>query len=114
MRSRESRQYFSGAVQIAAGAGATTLQASPGTDRRLVVTDLTVFIGTTAAQTFDIESSDGTVELLKVTTASTAVGTVFDFSLFKGISLPLNNGLVYTPSAAGYAITVIFEGYIEF
>jgi len=112
MRDESQRQNFSVAVNILVGSGTTTIQASPGANARLVVTRMSVAITTSAAQSFDIESSGGTVELYKAP-ASLAVGLVFMGDMFQGVPLPVNEALQYTPSAAGVGATIWAEGWID-
>lgn len=98
---------------IAAATGNTTLQAAPGAGRVLMVQKLTVSITTVAAQAFDIEDSDGTVELFKAPASLAATGNPFTFDMGElGVALTANTGLVYT-ATAGVGLTVAAHGYIK-
>jgi hypothetical protein len=111
--STESRARWAIASNIAAATGATTLQAAPGAGRVLMVQKLQITINTAAAQTFDIEDTAGTVEIFKAV-ASLASTTPINFDFGElGVALTANNGLVYTPSAAGVVMTIGAHGYIK-
>ncbi len=98
---------------IATATGNTTLVAAPAAGRALVVQKLTVSITTAAAQAFDIEDSDGTVELFKAPASLAATGNPFVFDLGPlGVTLTAATGLVYTATAV-VGLTVAGHGYIK-
>ena len=98
---------------ITTAMGNTTLVAAPGAGKRLVLQALMVCVTTSAAQAFDIEDSDGTVELFKAPASLAATGNPFTFDMGElGVALTANTGLVYT-ATAGVGLTVAAHGYIK-
>jgi hypothetical protein len=96
-------------TNIATGTGTTTLLASHGVGKQIVVQGLLVVITTTAAQAFDIEDSAGTVELFKAPASLGAGAYPVDAGVL-GKFLTTNTGLVYT-ATAGVGLTISAFGY---
>ena len=110
MQSLESRQWVSGAILMGA-ADATKVLVAGQPGRIFNVTGWLLSSVIAAAQAFDLESTDGAVELEKIA-ATWAVGSrVQSFDLWKGIALPVGTGLRLQPAAAGPSVLAIFEGY---
>jgi hypothetical protein len=99
-------------VPFVAGDASKTLVAAPGAGKFIMVTKVRVTITTSAAQSVDIESNAGAVELIK-TPVSPAVGSQFSFESAHGIALPAATALVYQPSGAGNAGLVSVDYYID-
>lgn len=110
MPNPDQQQTFNVAVVLAAGDATKELVPTPGVDKRLVIRRVTFTIFTLAAQTVDVESSDGAVELIKAA-ASLAAGTQLFFGSHLGLELPENTALRAQPSAAGVAALIAVEGY---
>jgi len=83
---------------------------APGVGKALWIRRITVTVITSAAQSIDVESSDGAVELIK-TPVSPVAGTQFFFGSNTGFKLPDNTALRTQPSAAGNVALVVAEGY---
>ena len=108
-----SVEHWAFSTPIGTGVGDTTLQAAPGAGRSLMVQRLTVVITTAAAQAFDIEDSDGTVELFKAPASLAATATVIlDYGPL-GVALTANTGLVFNTAAAGVGLTIAAHGYVR-
>lgn len=110
MGSPDEYQTFNKSVVLGAGDTTKEVQAAPGADQALYIRRITVTIFTSAAQSVDVESSDGAVELIKAA-ISLAAGTQLFFGSRKGFKLPNNTALRVQPSAAGVAALVVAEGY---
>jgi len=112
MRAKTQRQNWSANVQMLAADAGKAIQATPGVGYRLNVTRLIVIVTTPAAQTVDIESVGGAVELFKAP-VSLPVGTYIAVdSEGPGIALPENTGLSAI-AVAGVGMTIFAEGDIE-
>jgi len=83
---------------------------TPGVGNALYVTRITVTIITSAAQSVDVESSDGALELIKAA-ISLAAGVQLHYGSNVGIKLPDNTALRAQPSAVGVAALICAEGY---
>lgn len=107
-----ANQFQKKTVSVAFGAGDATkeLVAAPGANKFISVTACHVFISTAAAQTFDIESGDGAVELMKFP-ASQAGNHKIESPA--GFDLPVNTNLRYQPAGAGPAGVVLVEYFID-
>lgn len=101
---------FNKSVVLGTGDTVKEIQAAPGVGHWLYIRKITATIVTSAAQVVDVESSDGTVELIKAA-ASLAAGVQLFFGSQRGFKLPENNALVVQPVAAGVSMLVVVEGY---
>lgn len=99
-------------VPFVAGDASKVLVAAPGAGKAINVVALNVSITVSAAQSVDIESAGGVVELIK-TGISPAVNAQFSFKMPNGIRLPENTALSYVPSGAGNAGLVAVEYFID-
>lgn len=111
MGSPDEYQTFNKSVVLGAGDTTKEVQAAPGAGKALYIRRITLTVVTAAAQAVDVESSDGTVELIKAA-LSLAAGTQLFFGSRKGFKLPDNTALRVQPAAAGVAALVVAEGYI--
>lgn len=106
-----SAAVFAFSTPIAVGTGTTTLVAAPGAGRNLVVQGLIVAVTTSAAQAFDIEDGDGTIEVFKAPSSLAAGVYAVDPGVL-GVALTANTTLRYT-ATAGVGLTVSGFGYIR-
>lgn len=111
MPKTEQLQHFNASVVLAVGDASKVIKAAPGAGKALVIRRVTVTIVTSAAQSFDVESVGGAVELIKTPT-SPAAGAQFHFKSDSGFKLPDNTALSAVTSAAGNAALIVVEGYI--
>ena len=108
----EQYQPWNRSVVLAAGDATKEVMPTPGAGKSLYVKRISVTIITSAAQSVDVESSDGAVELIKAG-VSLAVGVQLHFGSNSGYKLPANTALRAQPSAAGIAMLVVAEGYTD-
>ena len=104
-------ESFGFSTPITTATGNTTLVAAPGANRQIMVQALTIVVTTSAAQAFDIESSDAATEGFKAP-ASLAVGTYPVDCGRLGQALPVNTALQYT-ATAGVGLTISGFGWIR-
>ncbi len=103
---------FAFCVPITTAMTTTELVAAPGAGHRLMVQALTICVTGTAAIAFDIEDSDGTVELFKAP-ISLAVGTyACDPGPF-GVPLTTNTALRIFIADPGLQLTVSGFGWVQ-
>lgn len=112
MPPRPSQQQLI-AVEMTLEAIDTTkvLVAAPGAGKRIVVVTLQGSVRVSAAQLTDIESGDGTVELVRFG-LSPGLGH-FSRMWVGGFPLPLNQSLEINPDSAGPSVHCAVEYYIE-
>jgi hypothetical protein len=107
---QETAERFSAEVTcLAADATKVILAAKAG--RRPVVTYCHVIGMVLAAQAFDIQSSDGAVNIIRGGASLPVNAELFYGPLVEGVVLPVGTGIRYQPAAAGPGVHVVVEGY---
>jgi len=97
---------------IGVGDAAKDIIAAPGEGKRIVLVSLIVQIVTSAAQAFDLADTSNTVKAAQFA-ASSPVGTYKLEWPHVGRRLTVNEAFRYLPAAAGNALFVTGEYYIE-
>lgn len=103
-------QPWTASVVLGAGDATKEIRAAPGVGNKLAVTRVTVTIITSAAQSLDIESSDGLVEVIKIG-ASPAAHVQFHYGSNVGFEFAENVAMRAQPSAVGIAALIVAEGF---
>lgn len=106
------KPYNNGFATLLVGDATRTVIASPGAGQRIVVTAYQWMSVVAAAQIVTLESSDAAVVIGRFG-ASVPVGTSGRFDLGKGVPLPVNTSLRFTPAAAGPSMFIFVEYYTE-
>lgn len=109
-RRKDNLEPWAVAVTMAAGDATKTLVAAK-TNRRIVTTHFVYHVLTTAAQSVTVAA--GAMEVMKIG-VSLAVGSEgFLGPMDQGLGGDRGSALIATPSAAGYAIHFVAEGYYD-
>lgn len=107
---KDNLEPWSISITMAAGDATKTLLAAKS-NRRIVTTHLVYHVLTTAAQSVDVAAGATIVKRIGV---SEAVGSeAFLGPMDYGLRGDVGAALIATPSAAGYAIHFVAEGYYD-
>lgn len=107
-----SLQHAQGQATLETTDATKTIIPSPGLGKKLYITHAHLTVLVSAAQTLDLESSDGAVEIIRLA-ASPAANSKQEVEFLQGFALPENTGLVVTPSAIGPSVHVAATGFIS-
>lgn len=107
---QETAERFSFEVTALAGDATKVLLAAKA-NRRPVVTYCHVIGLIAAAQAFDIQSSDGAVNVIRVGASLAVNAELFYGPLVEGVVLPIGTGIRYQPAGAGPSVHIVCEGY---
>jgi len=106
------KAYNNGFATLLVGDATRVIVAAPGAGFRIVVTGYQWMSVVSAAQIVTLESSDAAVILGRFG-ASVPVGTSGRMDFGRGVALPANTALRFTPAAAGPSMFIFVEYFTE-
>lgn len=106
-----SEQAFTVQATLAAADTTKTLKITAA-DERAVITSVILTSITAAAQTLFVGDESGTVKAISIAASLTA-NLQISCQLVRGLRLTVGEDLIIKPAAAGPAVHVVAEGWIE-